>query len=41
MQTSPQRIALYARVSTHQQTAESQILELRALLRRERMERRR
>jgi DNA invertase Pin-like site-specific DNA recombinase len=30
MQTSPQRIALYARVSTHEQTAENQILELRA-----------
>lgn len=30
MQTTPQRIALYARVSTHEQTAENQILELRA-----------
>jgi DNA invertase Pin-like site-specific DNA recombinase len=30
MQTRPQRIALYARVSTHEQTAENQILELRA-----------
>ena len=30
MQTSPARVALYARVSTNDQTAENQILELRA-----------